>query len=166
MNLNRIQTARAASNRTHLPPAFTLVELLVMLLMIALLGLTLVPGAAKLRPNTKAIQCQNNLRQLTLAWHLYSADYNDRVANNYGVAETEATISSGTFANWVNNVMTWGASGSAHDRSNTNKAWVANGVLGQLHLRRGRLLQMPGGQFPQPRTEGRRLPVSQPQSFR
>jgi prepilin-type processing-associated H-X9-DG protein len=35
------------------------------------------------------------------------------------------------FANWVNNVMTWGASSSVQDRSNTNKAWVANGVMGR-----------------------------------
>jgi prepilin-type processing-associated H-X9-DG protein len=131
MNLKRIQTARVGSDRTHQSPAFTLIELVVVLLMVALLGLTLVPGAAKLRPNTKAIQCQNNLRQLTEAWTMYSADYNDRVANNYGVAETQDTISSGRFDNWVNNNMTWGASGSIGDRSNTNKAWVVNGVLGR-----------------------------------
>jgi hypothetical protein len=35
-------------------------------------------------------------------------DSDDRVANNYGVSETEASISRGSFDNWVNNVMTWG----------------------------------------------------------
>jgi hypothetical protein len=36
----------------------------------------------------------------------------------------------GVFDNWVNNVMTWGASTTVDDRRNTNNAWVANGVLG------------------------------------
>jgi prepilin-type processing-associated H-X9-DG protein len=131
MNLKRIQAARVASNQTQQPPAFTLIELLVILLMIALLGLTLVPGAAKIKPNTKAIQCQNNLRQLTEAWTMYSADYNDRVANNFGVDQTLSTIQAGRLENWVNNVMTWGASSATTDVSNTNVAWVTGGVLGK-----------------------------------
>jgi prepilin-type processing-associated H-X9-DG protein len=131
MNLKRIQTRRVASNRIQQPHAFTLIELVVVLLMVALLGLTLVPGAAKLRPNTQVIQCQNNLRQLTEAWTMYSADYSGRVANNYGVDEMTASITSGLFDNWVNNVMTWGASGTTADRSNTNNAWVVNGGLGR-----------------------------------
>ena len=131
MNLKRIQTGRVASNRTHQPPAFTLIELVVVLLMVALLGLTLVPGVAKSRPNTKAIQCQNNLRQFTAAWTMYSADYNDRVANNYGIDQTIQAITSGVFDNWVNNVMDWTASASTEDRSITNIAWVTGGVLGK-----------------------------------
>jgi prepilin-type processing-associated H-X9-DG protein len=131
MNLKRIQTGRVASNRTHQPPAFTLIELVVVLLMVALLGLTLVPGAAKIKPNTKAIQCQNNLRQFTAAWTMYSADYNDRVANNFGVAQTLTTIQASRLENWVNNVMTWGASSATTDVSNTNVAWVTGGVLGK-----------------------------------
>jgi prepilin-type processing-associated H-X9-DG protein len=131
MNLKRIQTARVASNRTHQPHAFTLIELVVVLLLVTLLGLTLVPGAAKIRPNTKAIWCQNNLRQFTAAWTMYSADYNDRVANNFGVSETLSTIQAGRLENWANNVMTWGASSGTTDVSNTNLAWVTGGVLGK-----------------------------------
>ena len=131
MNLKRIQTGRVASNRTHQPAAFTLIELVVVILMIALLGLTLVPGVAKSRPNTKAIQCQNNLRQFTAAWTMYFADYNDRVANNFGVDQSLSGIQSGRLDNWANNVMTWGASSATTDVSNTNVAWVTGGVLGK-----------------------------------
>jgi len=64
-------------------------------------------------------------------WQMYSGDFNDRVANNFGVTETENSISSGKFDNWVNNVMDWTVSGSVADRSITNVAWVQNGVLGK-----------------------------------
>ena len=43
------------------------------------------------------------------AWHLYSTDFNDRVANNFGVTETINSINARRFDNWVNNVMSWGA---------------------------------------------------------
>jgi prepilin-type processing-associated H-X9-DG protein len=131
MNLKRIQTGRVAPSRTHRRHAFTLIELVVVLLMVALMGLTLVPGIAKIRPNTKAIQCQNNLRQFTAAWTIYSADYSDRVANNFGVDQTLSSILTGRLENWANNMMTWGAGSGVYDVSNTNIAWVTGGVLGK-----------------------------------
>src|SRR5207248_2156919 len=80
------------------------------------------------------IQCLSNTKQLAFAWHLYSGDFNDRLANNYGVNETIEAIGNGIngkLDNWVNNVMTWGASTAIADVSNTNVAWIANGTLGQ-----------------------------------
>jgi len=109
--------------------AFTLIELLVVIAIIAILAAMLFPALAKAKTKAQGIMCINNNKQLITAWHLYSGDFQDKVCNNFTIPGTEQAITSGRLDNWVNNIMTWGASGSVADQSNTNVDWVKKGVL-------------------------------------
>jgi prepilin-type processing-associated H-X9-DG protein len=58
--------------------AFNLVELLIVIVVLALIGVFILPVVMPGRPRSKRINCTNNLKQVGLAFRLWSGDNNDK----------------------------------------------------------------------------------------
>ncbi len=117
------------------PPsgAFTLVEMLVVLAVIALLLGLLLPALARSKMQARKTQCLSNLRQVALAIELYAADHEQRFPWNYdGLAGRELV------PNWA-----YGNMADPADRRDTDSLADPTRTLLAPHLKDPRLFKCP-----------------------
>lgn len=107
---------------TGVQQAFTLIELLLVIAIIAILAALLLPALSKSKEKARAVACLNHLKQLQICWTMYANDHDDRMPPNNSVYD----ISTGAPIPGLDLSQTWCPGNARADVNTTN---IENGHL-------------------------------------
>ncbi len=118
--------------------AFTLIELLTVVAIIALLAAMLLPALARAKDRGRSMACMNNIKQLSLATMMYADDCEDRLPYNLGSGEIRAAAATNNYPNWTSPIMSWEL-----ESDNTNTVLLTRGGIGEYVSRNPAVYRCP-----------------------
>ena len=130
-----VKVRSTAQSSAH---GFTLVELLVVIVIIAILASLLLPAMARSKSQAQQMLCLNNHRQLNLAAFIYAGDNDDYLPYNMGSEEIQRNLKTRERNNWANSVLNWELY-----RGNTNTLFNTEAALGPYVSRNARVFRCP-----------------------
>ena len=112
------RVSRPAEDPSRPLRAFTLIELMVVLAIIALLASLLLPVLGQAKAKARATQCLSNLRQLHLGWTLFIGDHDDALPP---INDTDQAGKDAAHPSWVAGwLRTANEAGDKSDGTNTD----------------------------------------------
>ncbi len=119
----KVLAADVSRQRISPRAAFTLIELLVVIAIIAILAAILLPVLSRARQRADRAYCMNNMRQLAIAWIMYSDDNNAIIPFNGDTADQSIN-------SWVKGILKWDFPPSASNPDNYNATNLYESALG------------------------------------
>ena len=101
--------------------AFTLIELLLVIAIIAILAAILMPVFGHAKQRAQGIQCVSNLRQMTMGWQVYTDENNNKYPPNAAMGHNHPAVGEDAGnPSWVAGVLTVSGDNYAGVDDNTN----------------------------------------------